>query len=107
MNQVNIGLVATARLEAYQEIAHESNYVSFALHKLYFSEPTKLSVNYFCEPTKISELLKSLDISHINMDYFGQSTCTVVCFPKPTTSMYTSTLPALFISFTFWNPAGS
>lgn len=51
MNEGNTGLVATARLEAYQEIAHEANYVSFALHKLYFP--------CFIERTKISELLIS------------------------------------------------
>lgn len=51
MNEGNTGWVATARLGAYQEIAHESNYVSFSLHKLYFP--------CFTEPTKISELLKN------------------------------------------------
>lgn len=83
-NQVNTGLVATTTLEAYQEISHESSYVFFALHKLYFSEPTKLLLNCFSEPPKISELLRSQGISHTNMDYFGQSTCSVLCFPKPT-----------------------
>lgn len=36
MREGNTGLVARIRLDTYQEIAHESNDVSFSLHRLYF-----------------------------------------------------------------------